>query len=156
MAELTPKERVLRLLRKEPIDTMPFFSGMGMVVMPGIKKAGYNFPSIHTDAERMAMSAVWSAKLMGFDCVVVPFDMTMESEAIGNKISLYEESEDILYPTIPEKKWKSMDDVGFPDNITELGTVKTTYVELRGLCSSCLELNNRQDNDAAQRQGGTR
>jgi [methyl-Co(III) methanol-specific corrinoid protein]:coenzyme M methyltransferase len=121
MAELTPKERVLRLLRKEPIDTMPFFSGMGMVVMPGIKKAGYNFPSIHTDAERMAMSAVWSAKLMGFDCVVVPFDMTMESEAIGNKISLYEESEDILYPTIPEKKWKSMDDVEFPHNITELG-----------------------------------
>ena len=25
----------MRLLRKEPIDTMPFFSGMGMVVMPG-------------------------------------------------------------------------------------------------------------------------
>ena len=56
MAELTPKERVMRLLRKEPIDTMPFFSGMGMVVMPGIKKAGVNFPSVHTDPERMARS----------------------------------------------------------------------------------------------------
>lgn len=121
MAELTPKERVLRLLRKEPIDTMPFFSGMGMVVMPGIKKAGYNFPTIHTDAERMAMSAVWSARLMGFDCVVIPYDMTMESEAIGNKISLYEESEDILYPTIPEKIWKTMDEVVIPDNILERG-----------------------------------
>jgi [methyl-Co(III) methanol-specific corrinoid protein]:coenzyme M methyltransferase len=121
MAELTPKERVLRLLRKEPIDTMPFFSGMGMVLMPGIKKAGYNFPTIHTDAERMAMSAVWSARLMGFDCVVIPYDMTMESEAIGNKISLYEESEDILYPTIPEKIWKTMDEVVIPDNILERG-----------------------------------
>ena len=121
MAELTPKERVMRLLRKEPIDTMPFFSGMGMVVMPGIQKAGFNFPTVHTDAERMAMSAIWSAKLMGFDCVVIPYDMTMESEAMGNEISLYADSEDILYPTIPEKKWKDMDEVEIPDNITELG-----------------------------------
>ena len=121
MAEMTPKERVMRLLRKEPIDTMPFFSGMGMVVMPGIEKAGVNFPSVHTDPERMAMSAIWSAKTMGFDCVVVPYDMTMESEAMGNTISIYEDSEDILYPTIPEKMWKTMEEVVIPDNIEELG-----------------------------------
>ncbi len=121
MAELTPKERVMRLLRKEPIDTMPFFSGMGMVVMPGIEKAGFNFASVHTDAERMAWSAIWSARLMGFDCVVIPYDMTMESEAMGNKISLYQDSEDILYPTIPEKIWSSMDQVVIPQNIQELG-----------------------------------
>jgi [methyl-Co(III) methanol-specific corrinoid protein]:coenzyme M methyltransferase len=121
MAELTPKERVMRLLRKEPVDTMPFFSGMGMVVMPGIEKAGVKFASVHTDAERMAWSAIWSARLMGFDCAVVPYDMTMESEAMGNTISLYEDSEDILYPTIPEKIWSSMDEVVIPDNIEQLG-----------------------------------
>ena len=121
MAELTPKERVMRLLRKEPVDTMPFFSGMGMVVMPGIVKAGVNFASIHTDAERMAKSALWSSRLMGFDCAVVPYDMTMESEAMGNTISLYQDSEDILYPTIPEKIWQTIDEVVIPDNITEMG-----------------------------------
>ena len=121
MAELTSKERVMRLLRKEPIDTMPFFSGMGMVVMPGIEKAGVKFASVHTDAERMAMSAIWSARLMGFDCVVIPYDMTMESEAVGNQISLYEDSEDILYPTIPEKIWQSLDDVNIPDKISDKG-----------------------------------
>jgi [methyl-Co(III) methanol-specific corrinoid protein]:coenzyme M methyltransferase len=121
MPELTPKERVMKLLKKEPIDTMPFFSGMGMVVMPGIEKTGYNFASIHTDAERMAWSAIWSSRSMGFDCVVIPYDMTMESEAMGNKISLYEDSEDILYPTIPEKIWQTLDDPVIPDNITELG-----------------------------------
>ena len=121
MSELTPKERVLRLLRKEPIDTMPFFSGMGMVVMPGIEKAGIKFASVHTDAEKMAQSAIWSARLMGFDCAVIPYDMTMESEAMGNTISLYEDSEDILYPTIPEKMWSTMEEVVIPDNIEELG-----------------------------------
>jgi len=121
MAELTPKERVMRLLRKEPIDTMPFFSGMGMVVMPGIEKANLKFATVHTDAERMAQSAIWSAKMMNFDCVVIPYDMTMESEAVGNKISLYEESEDILYPTIPNKMWSTLEEVEIPENITELG-----------------------------------
>ncbi len=64
MTELTSKERVMRLLNKEPIDTMPFFSGMGMVVMPGIEKAGFNFSTVHTSAERMAWSAIHSARLM--------------------------------------------------------------------------------------------
>lgn len=121
MPALTSKERVMRFLRKEPIDTMPFFSGMGMVVMPGIEKANLKFAMIHTDAERMAQSAIWSARMMNFDCVVIPYDMTMESEAVGNEISLYEDSEDILYPTIPNKKWKTLDDLHIPDNITELG-----------------------------------
>jgi len=76
---------------------------------------------IHTDAERMAWSAIWSARLMGFDCAVVPYDMTMESEAMGNTISLYENSEDILYPTIPQKIWASMDEVVIPDNIEQRG-----------------------------------
>jgi [methyl-Co(III) methanol-specific corrinoid protein]:coenzyme M methyltransferase len=121
MAEMTPRERVLRLLRKEPIDTMPFFSGMGMVVMPGIEKSGFNFATVHTDAERMAWSAIWSARLMGFDCVVIPYDMTMESEAMGNQISLYADTEDILYPTIPEKIWSTIDEVVIPENIVECG-----------------------------------
>ncbi len=121
MTEFTPKERIMRLFRREPLDTMPFFSGMGMVVMPAIKKLGYRFPQVHTDANRLAQSAIWSSKLMGFDSIVVPYDMCWESEAMGNKISLYEDSEDILYPTIPEKRWKSMDEVEIPENIMELG-----------------------------------
>ncbi len=34
---------------------------------------------------------------------------------LGNKISLYEDSEDILYPTIPTKNWETLDQV----NITQ-------------------------------------
>jgi [methyl-Co(III) methanol-specific corrinoid protein]:coenzyme M methyltransferase len=116
MAELTPKERVLRLLRKEPVDTLPFFSGMGMVLMPAIKKLGFKFPQVHTDAHKLAWSAIESARMFGLDSIVIPYDMCWESEALGNKISLYEDSEDILYPTIPEKKWKVLDDVEITDD----------------------------------------
>jgi len=118
---LTPRERVMRTFRREPIDTMAFFSGMGMVVMPAIKKLGYRFPTVHKDAEKLARSAIESSRMFGFDSVVIPYDMCMESEAIGNTISLYENSEDILYPTIPQKMWTSMDEVKIPSNIMELG-----------------------------------
>ncbi|MBW2471968.1 MAG: methyltransferase, partial [Deltaproteobacteria bacterium] len=83
MAELTPIERVQRFFNREPVDKMPFFSGMGMVLLPAIKKLGYNFPSVHRDAERMARSAIESARMFNLDSVVVPFDMCWESEALG-------------------------------------------------------------------------
>ncbi|MCP4687901.1 MAG: methyltransferase [Desulfobacterales bacterium] len=123
MTELTPKERVLKTFRKEPVDAMPFFSGYGMVVMPAIKKLGTQFPKIHTDAEMMAKSAVMSSEMFDFDSVVVPFDMTAESQAIGNTISLYEDSTDILYPTIPEKIWKTLEEVDIPADITSRGRI---------------------------------
>ena len=119
--KLSPRERVERTFARQPIDTMAFFSGMGMVVMPAIKKLGYQFPKVHKDAEKLARSAIESSRMFGFDSVVIPYDMCMESEAIGNAISLYENSEDILYPTIPEKMWKTMDQVSIPSNIMELG-----------------------------------
>ena len=121
MTEMTPKERVMHLFKREPIDTMPIFSGMGMVVMPGIQKVGCTFAEVHKDPEKLAYSAIWSSKLMGFDSIVVPYDMTFESEAMGNTISIYENSEDILYPTIPEKKWKTLDEVEIPEDILERG-----------------------------------
>ncbi len=121
MTELTPRERVMRVFRKEPVDTMPFFSGYGMVVKPAITKLGYRFPQVHTDMNMMVQSAVLSSRMFDFDSVVVPYDMTVESEALGNEISLYENSEDILYPTIPEKRWQGLEEVDIPDNILELG-----------------------------------
>jgi [methyl-Co(III) methanol-specific corrinoid protein]:coenzyme M methyltransferase len=102
---------------------MPFFSGYGMVVLPAIQELGYRFAQVHTDAGRLVQSALLSSRMFGFDSVVVPFDMTCESEALGNQISLYENSDDILYPTVPEKRWKGLEEVEIPDNILELGRI---------------------------------
>ncbi len=111
MAELTPIERVKKFWNREPLDKPPFFTGMGMVLLPAIKKLGYKFPSIHRHAEEMARAGIESARMFNLDSIVIPYDMCMESEALGNEISLYEESEDILYPTIPYKKWEEVDQV---------------------------------------------
>jgi len=115
MAELSGYERVMRTFKREPVDTMPFFTGMGMVLLPAIKKLGYKFPQIHGSAEKIAKSGVESARMFNLDSVAIPYDMCSESEALGNKISLYEESDETLYPTIPSKNWETLDQV----NITQ-------------------------------------
>lgn len=125
MAELTPIERVKRFFDRQPVDQMPFFTGMGMVLLPAIKKLGYNFPSIHRDAENMAHAAIESARMFNLDSVVVPFDMCMESESLGNETSLYEDSEDILYPTIPYKNWTELDQVEITQD--DIDTVMDKY-----------------------------
>ena len=45
-AELNARERVLKLFKKEPIDRVPVFSGMGNVTVHGMEKHGWNFAEI--------------------------------------------------------------------------------------------------------------
>jgi [methyl-Co(III) methanol-specific corrinoid protein]:coenzyme M methyltransferase len=120
MPQLTSRERVLRLLAREPVDTMPCFSGQGMVTIPAIEALGIRFPQIHSTAENMAGSALKSMEMFGFDSAVVPFDMCTIPEAFGLEVSIYEDSEEILYPTIP-KKWDTPDEVKIPTDFMKKG-----------------------------------
>jgi len=120
MSDMTAKERVMKFFRKEPIDVMPCFSGMGMVTIQAIKQMGIGFPRVHTSAENMARSAMTSAEIYGFDAAIIPYDMCTVPEALGRGVTLYEDSEDILYPTVPTK-WASMDEVEIPDDFLSKG-----------------------------------
>lgn len=115
MSSMTSKERVTAFFKKEPVDVMPVFSGMGMVTVQAIEDLGYKFAKVHTDGEMMAASAMRTAELFGFDAVITPYDMCAIPEALGRGVSLYEDAEGILYPTVPTK-WASMDEVDLPDD----------------------------------------
>jgi len=120
MAEMTPKERIVKLFNKEPIDRMPVFSGQGMVTKQAIEKMGIRFAKIHGNADYMARSAITSAEMFGFDAVIVPYDMCTVPEALGRGVSLYVDAEGILYPTVPSK-WASLDEVSFPSDFLTKG-----------------------------------
>jgi [methyl-Co(III) methanol-specific corrinoid protein]:coenzyme M methyltransferase len=109
----------MRTFKREPVDTISFATGMGMVLLPAIKKLGYKFPQVHTNAEKLARSGIESARMFNLDSIVIPYDMCWESEALGNTISLYEDSEDILYPTIPNKNWEELNQVTITQNDIE-------------------------------------
>jgi [methyl-Co(III) methanol-specific corrinoid protein]:coenzyme M methyltransferase len=120
MNGMTPKERVLKFFKKEPVDVMPCFSGMGMVTIQAIEQMGIGFPKIHTSADNMARSAMTSAEIYGFDAAIIPFDMCTVPEALGRGVTLYEDADGILYPTVPTK-WATMEEAEIPDDFLSKG-----------------------------------
>lgn len=112
--ELNSKERVLRLFRKEKIDCVPVFSGMGNVTVHGIEQHGWRFPEIHLDSHKMAAAAASTFQLFGFECAVVPFDVGVEAEALGCQVNYYLDHTDIVYPTISKKLADKVEDVDIP------------------------------------------
>lgn len=122
---MNSRERILKLFTGKPVDRVPCFSGMGNVTTEGLKTLGYKFAAVHLDAKMMAESAATTPKLFGFESAVVPFDLTVEAEALGCQINVYAHSEDLLYPTIKEKIIHNEDemDIEIPDGVEKKGRV---------------------------------
>ena len=120
MSQLTSKERVLKLFRKEPVDRMPCFSGMSQLTIQAIEKMDIRFAQVHTTADYMADSALTSSRMFGFESVVIPYDMCTIPEAMGRGINLYDKSEGILFPTVPSK-WQSLEEVDIPSDFMQRG-----------------------------------
>jgi [methyl-Co(III) methanol-specific corrinoid protein]:coenzyme M methyltransferase len=123
---MNSRERVLKLFKKEAIDRVPCFSGMGNITETGINRLGYRFAGIHLDAKQMAETAASTYKLFGYECGVVPVDLCVEAEALGCVINVYPHAEGILYPTIKEKlvhNEAEMDGVGIPSDLATRGRI---------------------------------
>ena len=123
---MNSRERVLKLFKKEAVDRVPCFSGMGNITETGINELGYKFAGIHLDAKQMAATAATTYKLFGFECGVVPVDLCVEAEAMGCVINVYPHAEGILYPTIKEKlihNEAEMDTIKIPDGFSEKGRI---------------------------------
>lgn len=135
--EMNSRERVLRLFRKEKLDRIPVFSGMGNVTVHGLQKYGWNFAEIHTDAYKMAKMAASTFQLFGFECAVVPFDMGVEAEVLGAQVNFYPRRTDVVYPTISKKVADKVKDltIRVPANLAQSGRLPLVTDALRQLKS---------------------
>jgi len=127
---LSSKEKVMRLLKHEEVDYIPCFSGMGNIVVDGLNKYGLKFNEVHQDAKKMAMAAKATPELFGYDCAIVPFDFNVTPEVLGSKVQYYK-TEDILYPSVPEKHIKSLDDIKIPSNLETAGRFPAVMEAIR-------------------------
>jgi [methyl-Co(III) methanol-specific corrinoid protein]:coenzyme M methyltransferase len=109
--EMSARERVLKLFKKEKVDRLPIFSGMGNITVPGLEPYQWHFAELHLDAAKMAKIAASTSKEFGFECAVVPFDMGVEAEALGAGVNYYAHRTDIVYPTITKKLADKFDDL---------------------------------------------
>jgi len=130
---LSLREGVLKFFKKEKIDYIPLFSGMGNITIHGLEKYGWKFPEIHTDARKMASMAASSFQLFGFPCAVVPFDMGVEAEVLGSKVNYYAHAADILYPTIIEHPAEKVEDLNIqvPSDLAKAGRIPVVTEAIR-------------------------
>jgi [methyl-Co(III) methanol-specific corrinoid protein]:coenzyme M methyltransferase len=97
--ELSSRERVIRFLRKEEVDRIPCFTGMGNVLIEEVERLGWYFGDLHRDPYKMAMAAAATYPATGFECAVVPYDYHLEAESLGTEVRFYEEKKErITYP----------------------------------------------------------
>ena len=132
-SQLSSRERVLRFFRREEIDRLPAFSGMGNITVHGLEEYGWKFADIHVDAQKMARTAASTFRLFGFECAVVPFDMGVEAEALGAGINFYSHHTDIVYPTISEKVAEKVADLDIrvPADLADAGRIPLVTEALR-------------------------
>lgn len=132
---LNSRERVLKLFRKERVDIIPVFSGMGNVTVHGLKKYGWNFAQIHVDAHKMASMAASTFQLFGFECAVAPFDMGVEAEALGAEVNFYPHHTDVVFPTISKKLAEKVEDLDIrvPSDLTKAGRIPLVMEAIRYL-----------------------
>jgi len=123
--ELNARERVLKLFRREKIDRVPVFSGMGNVTVHGLEKYDCQFSEIHADARKMASMAASTYQLFGFECAVVPFDVGVEAEALGAELNFYPHRTDVVYPTVSRKLAEKVKDLNIqvPADLSQAGRI---------------------------------
>lgn len=89
MSNLSPKERLLRALNRQPADRPPVICPGGMMnaaIVDVMQKSGYTLPEAHNDAGLMAALAAAVHEYTGFENLGIPFCMTAEAEVLGSAV----------------------------------------------------------------------
>jgi MtaA/CmuA family methyltransferase len=80
---MTPKERLLRALRRETVDRPPAAVPTQNAIVEIMEKSGYAWPAAQKKARDMAGLAWACHEIGGIESVRIPFDITVEAEAMG-------------------------------------------------------------------------
>lgn len=82
----TSKERLLRALRREPVDAIPAAAVTTGITVEMMRKCGIFWPEAHRDPIKMAGLAESIHLYTELEAIKLPFCMTVESEAMGATI----------------------------------------------------------------------
>ena len=83
---MKPKEIFLRALNRKPVPRPATGSATSIATVDLMKKVGFYFPDVHTDAEKMAGLAAAGYTEIGFDNVMPLFSVCHESVALGCRV----------------------------------------------------------------------
>ena len=89
MSSFSPKERLLRVLDRQPVDRPPVICTGGMMnaaIVEVMATSGNTLPEAHHEGGLMAALSSDVHQLTGFENLGIPFCMTVEAELLGSDI----------------------------------------------------------------------
>jgi len=115
MGSLSPKERILRVLKKDKTDRPPVVCPGGMMnaaIVDVMNKTGHTLPEAHHSDRLMAQLSYDVYEHTGFENFGIPFCMTVEAEVLGSEINFGSlECE----PKIEKEAFASVSEIKFKD-----------------------------------------
>jgi [methyl-Co(III) methanol-specific corrinoid protein]:coenzyme M methyltransferase len=91
MDDLSPKERLNRVVHKKNVDRPPVICPGGMMncaTVDVMEKSGASFPAAHRDVNAMIGLSAATHDSTGFENLGIPFCMTVEAEVLGSEINM--------------------------------------------------------------------
>jgi len=118
--EMTPHERIMAVLagKKENIDRLLAFSYNTTYTIQGMEIFDAYWPEAHKDPEKMAKLGAALHELTGLECVNVPFELTLEAEALGIELEFFEGK--IKWPSVKSYWVKKVEDLKIPERTEEM------------------------------------
>jgi [methyl-Co(III) methanol-specific corrinoid protein]:coenzyme M methyltransferase len=107
--------------KRHEVDRVPCINSVGTYTVDFMKACDAYWPFAHKDPEKMAKLASAAHRLCGLDNVSVPFDMTIEAEALGATINFHENT--LRWPSIREFIKKDLSDLTLPQDVSKTGRI---------------------------------
>jgi len=115
---MSPRERVLAALRRQPVDRTPVVNPTSVATVELMDLVDAPFPAANREPELMARLAATGHTELGFDSIMPVFSIIQESSALGCKIQ-WEQKDN--WPTVKMREpiFEAPDDIRIPDGLLE-------------------------------------
>ncbi len=110
-----------QLIQKHQKGQRSAFQAMPYLSIDRLAEAGVKFNTVLKDQVAMTEAALWNLDF-GFESTILPYDLNVEAEILGAKVTYFDEVEGIpVYPTIACKPVAKAEDFVIPDDIAKMG-----------------------------------
>ena len=124
---------LMQLMRKYQRGNRPTFHLGPFLPIAGVRERGLSFNDVFQDGETMTAVARMSFEL-GFESTVVPFDLNVEAEILGARVSYHDGFDGHpVYPTIAHRPVVDAEDVVIPADMGASGRMPAILHTIRSL-----------------------
>ncbi len=115
------KENLINSLSGKDVDITPVISVTQVGIVEAMEKTDSFWPDAHTDAKKMAELGGSLYELAGLECARIPFDLTIEADAMGCRVDMGTEDRT---PQVTKSPFDKSSDIKVPDDFLDRGRIK--------------------------------